>query len=129
MNMRTLTLLILSLVAAVSLLIMPLTAEAAFDPFHAACNNTTDGAVCSTKTNGDPLTGTNGLIVKVTRVIALFASVSAVIIIIVGGLMYVLSGGDSSKVSRAKDTIIYAAVGLVVIALSQSIIVFIIDRL
>jgi hypothetical protein len=98
--------------------------------FKGACSGTSQGAICSANQNTtDPLTGPNGVMGKVTRAVSLFAGVVAVIIVITGGFMYVLSNGDSGKVATAKNTIIYAAVGLVVIAVGQSIIIFVIDRL
>ena len=38
----------------------------------------------------------------------------AVIVIIIGGIMYTVSGGDSGKLNGAKNTILYAVVGLIV---------------
>lgn len=96
--------------------------------FNSACNGNTSAAVCGQQTTSDPLTGPNGVVPKVTRVVAMFAGAVAVIIMITGGFMYVLSGGDSGKVSRAKDTIIYAAVGLAVIALGQAVVIFVLDK-
>lgn len=46
------------------------------------------------------------------------AGVICVLLIIIGGLSYSLSMGDSSKIKKAKDTILYAIVGLVIISLS-----------
>jgi hypothetical protein len=122
---------VVGMVMAIGLLALPLASVSAsgYDPFAAACGKSSEGAICSTKTSGDPLVGQNGLIPKVTRIVADFAAIIAVIIIIIGGFMYVLSGGDSGKVSLAKDTILYAAVGLVVIVLGQAIIVFVLRKL
>lgn len=121
---------VFSLVAVFGLLVMPVTTASAFNPFGKSCQaGGAQSAVCTNSSTGDPLTGPNGLIGKITRLVALFAGVSAVIIMIIAGLMYVTSAGDSGKVSRAKDTMIYAAVGLVVIVLGQAIIIFVIDRL
>lgn len=50
----------------------------------------------------------------------------AVIMIVVGGLRYVLSGGDSSSTKGAKDTILYAVVGLVVAIFAYAIVNFVI---
>jgi|SRR5581483_1995153 len=99
--------------------------------FKGACSgtNASQAAVCSNEVTNDPLTGPNGVLGKVTKDVALFAGATAVIIMMVGGFMYILSNGDSGKVSTAKDTILYAAVGLVVIALAQTLIVFVIDRI
>lgn len=49
----------------------------------------------------------------------------AIIVIIVAGLMYTISSGDSGKVAAAKNTIIYAVVGLVVAMLAVVIISFV----
>jgi hypothetical protein len=49
----------------------------------------------------------------------------AVIMIIVGGLRYTISHGDSSQIKAAKDTILYAVVGLVVAILAYAIVNFV----
>lgn len=46
----------------------------------------------------------------------------AVIMIIVGGIKYATSAGDSNKVTSAKNTIIYAALGLVVAIFAWAIV-------
>jgi len=46
------------------------------------------------------------------------AGVIAVIVIIVAGFMYVTSGGDAAKVVKAKNAILYAVIGLVIIILA-----------
>ena len=53
----------------------------------------------------------------------------AVIVIIIGGVNYMTSSGDSSKVKKAKDTILYASIGLVICALAAAIVNFVIDKL
>lgn len=52
----------------------------------------------------------------------------AVVMIIVGGVKYITSQGESSNVTAAKNTILYAVVGLVVVALSQVIVRFVLSR-
>lgn len=51
-----------------------------------------------------------------------------VIVIIVAGLRFITSGGDSSKVAGAKTTLIYALVGLIVVLLSQALVRFVLNR-
>lgn len=100
----------------------------AVDVFDDVCNgNTSESAAC--ENNQDDITGSDGIFARITRLIALIGGIIAVIMIIIGGFFYVTSGGDSGKIKTARDTIIYATVGLVVIALAQSIIVFIINRI
>lgn len=67
----------------------------------------------------------------ITDVINLFSivvGVTAVIMIIIGGFRYITSGGDSGNVSGAKNTILYALIGLVIVALAQTIVRFVIRR-
>jgi hypothetical protein len=47
--------------------------------------------------------------------------------LIYGGLRYVLSGGDSKKVTDAKNTIMYAIIGLIISILSYAIVNFVIN--
>jgi hypothetical protein len=61
----------------------------------------------------------------IINVLSLVVGVVSVIMIIIGGLKYITSGGDSSSVSSAKNTILYAIVGLIVVALSQFIVQFV----
>lgn len=57
------------------------------------------------------------------------AAIVAVILIIIGGVNYAMSQGDPSKTKKAKDTIIYSMIGLVVVALAFAIVRFIVDKL
>jgi uncharacterized membrane protein len=61
---------------------------------------------------------------SVINLLSVVVGVAAVIMIIIGGLQYVMSGGDSGKVGNSKNTILYAVVGLIVVALAQIIVKF-----
>ncbi len=52
----------------------------------------------------------------------------AVIMMVVSGFKYVSSGGDAGKITSAKTTLIYAIVGLVIVALAQSIVQFVLTK-
>jgi hypothetical protein len=43
--------------------------------------------------------------------------------------LYITSNGDAGKVTTAKNTVVYAMVGLVVIIVSQTVIAYIITKL
>lgn len=66
---------------------------------------------------------------NVINIFSIVVGIVAVIMIIVGGFKYVTSGGDSSNITSAKQTIVYAIVGLVVAALSQSIVRFVLNKI
>lgn len=48
----------------------------------------------------------------------------AVVIIIIGGVTYMTSNGDSAKVKRGRDTILYGIIGLIICALAYAIVNF-----
>ncbi len=66
---------------------------------------------------------------NILKIFSVIVGIVAVIMIIVGGFRYVTAGGDSNSVSSAKNTIIYALIGLGVAALSQSIVWFVLDNI
>jgi hypothetical protein len=78
---------------------------------------TSAGGSCSD--NGSGLTH---VIRTVIRIISLVAGIAAVIMIMIGGLRYTTSGGDSSKVAGAKSAIMYAIIGLIVVIFAQIIV-------
>ncbi|HET7640350.1 MAG TPA: hypothetical protein VFK47_16620, partial [Ktedonobacteraceae bacterium] len=67
--------------------------------------------------------------VKASNIIATLAGIAAVIMVIISGFMYVTSGGDPSKVNNARATLLYSIVGVVVIVMARTIIVFVINKL
>ncbi len=52
----------------------------------------------------------------------------SVFMLIFGGLKYITSGGESSGITGAKNTILYAIIGLVVVGLAQIIVQFVLNR-
>lgn len=70
----------------------------------------------------------NGMIKTVINIISVLVGIVSVIMIIWGGFKYVTSGGDSGNVTSAKNTIIYAVIGLVVVALAQFIVQFVLTK-
>jgi hypothetical protein len=106
----------------------------AFDPFSSACTaNTGDSAVCVDKGNGqngnNPIYGSGGLIYKITEVVAFIAGVAAIIVILVGSIKYVTSGGDANAASSAKNTILGAFIGLIIIIVAASLITFVVSKI
>ena len=98
------------------------------DPLEAACKTAPNSPNCP-KTTENPLTGPNGVLMKVTRIIAVIAGVVAIIIIVLSGIRYMTSNGDPKKAGDAKNAVIGALIGLVIIALSSLIIMFVIQRI
>lgn len=57
----------------------------------------------------------------IINLLSLVVGILATIMIIVAGLRYITSGGDPEKVKSAKNTLMYVVVGLVIVALAQTI--------
>lgn len=70
-------------------------------------------------------TSVQQLIPKVISVLLYAVGAISVIMVIVGGLMYALSAGDPSNTKKAKDTILYAVIGLVVSLAAGAIIAYV----
>ena len=68
------------------------------------------------------------IIKTVINVLSLIVGAVCIIMIVFGGFKYMTSGGESSGVSGAKNTILYAVVGLVVVLLAQAIVRFVFSR-
>ena len=76
---------------------------------------------------GDPKGSVNDLIATIINIFSVVVGVVAVIMIIIGGFRYITSGGDSGNVTGAKNTILYAVIGLVIVAFAQFIVRFVLQ--
>jgi hypothetical protein len=65
---------------------------------------------------------------SVIQILSVIAGIAAVIMLIIGGLRYITAGGDASGTASAKSTIIYALVGLVVVAFAQIIVRYVLGK-
>ncbi len=77
---------------------------------------------------GSAGTRVNEIIHLVINIFSLVVGVVSVIMIIIGGLKYITSGGDSGNITGAKNTILYAIIGLVVVALAQVVVRFVLEK-
>lgn len=69
-------------------------------------------------------------IMKTVINILIWASgIISVLVIIVGGIQYALAAGDASKITKAKDTVLYAIIGLVVSLLAFGIVTYVVGKL
>lgn len=76
----------------------------------------------------DTNTDFQNLLKNIVNIISVIVGVISVIMIIFGGFRYITSGGDSGKVGNAKNTILYALIGLVIVALAQFIVYFVLNQ-
>ncbi len=131
---RKINKIITSLFLTMSLLLAPVSASAlSFTPSYfassgskAACatlKGLNSGETCGSSSS----TTVNNLISTIINILTYIVGIVTVVMIIISGLRFVTSGGDSQKVAAAKTALIYALIGLIVVALAQAIIHFVIN--
>lgn len=92
----------------------------------AACQGaggTVNGTTCTTA--GPSL---DDIVANVVNILSILVGIAAVIMIIVGGFRYVTSGGDSGNMNTAKQTIMYAIIGLVIVVFAQFMVQYVIQE-
>ncbi|MCA9342848.1 hypothetical protein KC950_02435 [Candidatus Saccharibacteria bacterium] len=101
------------------------------DPLVDACVGQAfeESSTCKGRTVENPILGPNGIITKVAQILVIFVGVASVIMIMVGGFKYMVSAGEAGATKSAKDTILYAVIGLVVAVMAQAIVSFVLRRL
>ena len=72
--------------------------------------------------------GPGDLVATIVNVLLFIIGAISVVMIIIGGIMYATSVGDSGQVTKAKNTIMYAVIGLVVAFLAYAIVNFVVLR-
>ncbi len=117
---------LVSLGAAPAVVIAAVDCSAPTTPADAIqCGANTAAGVPS---DASPSKSLDTTITNAINLLSLAVGVVAVIMVIIGGLRYTTSGGNQEKVKGAKNTIIYAAIGLIVVALAQIIVRFVINQ-
>ncbi len=86
-----------------------------------------ESGINSAKGTGTPdnVTEDDGLIKKVVNLLLWAIGIISVIMIIIGGIRYAISNGDSNQVTAAKNTIMYAVIGLVIAIFAYAIVNFV----
>lgn len=123
-------------IGAVMFLVSSPDAYAASNPIIPVCNdgntsgtNASTTAVCedvnSQSSSDNPVIG---IIRAAVEVISYIAGAAVIILILVSSIRFLTSSGDSGKVSQAKNGLIYALVGIIIVAFSQAIISFVLDK-
>ena len=88
------------------------------------------GADCA-QGNGQPsqLVGNGGIFNRITSILLFIVGAVAVIMLIFGGIRYIVSGGDQNNVTAAKNTILYAIIGIIVALLAYAAVKFVTSSL
>lgn len=95
----------------------PVASVGALDPFADICSDNTANTVCQNQDED-----AEDLIKQLVNVLLYIVGTLAVVMIIVSGVFYVISSGDAGRVAKAKNTLMYSIVGLVVAFLAFAIV-------
>lgn len=103
----------------------------ALDSFDEVCKQADQAnlpTVCKDKGNTtNPVSGNDGVIVKAVSLIRVIGGAGAVIMIIFSALTLITSNGDSSKLKKARDNILFASIGLIIMMIAPELIKFIVN--
>jgi uncharacterized membrane protein len=77
--------------------------------------------------NGDSSTQVGKLAQTIVNIFSVIVGAASIIMIIYAGFRYITSGGSSERIGNAKTTLIYAIIGLIVVALAQLLVHFVLS--
>lgn len=126
----TLTLMAFCLPVMMAVVVLPTSAHALFESsVDQACQgaNLSDSASGCTAENG--ATRIEEVIGIIVNILTVIVGIAAVFMIIINGFRFITSNGDSGSIANARNGVIYAIVGLVVVALAQVIVRFVSSKL
>lgn len=90
------------------------------------CSDASDEVKAASGCGGSTTNLTDAVMFIINGILSILAVV-AVIVIVIGGVQYMTSTGDPGKTKKAKDTILYACIGLIIVALAAVIVNFVIS--
>ena len=74
------------------------------------------------------VTANDATLTNIVSAVFVFTGAWATLFIVIGAVRYAASAGDQGLINKAKDTILYAVIGLVVSVLAFTIVQFVIGR-
>lgn len=128
MSMKSIKTAIFGLALLFASLAVPLTASAApIDVLKGSCDRSSNSDLC--KARGTKLFGPGSIWTNVINTMIFVIGAISVVMIVIGGFRYTVSGGDSGQLNSAKNTILYSIVGLVVALAAYAIVNFVLTRI
>ena len=104
-------------------------AASATEDISSVCASNPSSSLCTGydkgKASDNPIVDTLTIVINI---LSFIAGALAVFLVMYGGFKYIVSAGDAGKVTSAKNTILYALVGIVVVVISRQLILFILSK-
>lgn len=122
--MKTIKQHLLTLAATLGLVTLAALSPLAQVPASAQISDGLEAASTS-ETRARSISSSGGVVQRAVNLLLWIVGIVSVIFIIWGGFRYITSAGDSSKVTAAKNTVLYAVVGLVIAIFSYAIAQFV----
>lgn len=118
----------LAIVVAGVVLLLPMAPMAHAAEVFGVCSQpeAAGAAVCTEK---DSPRDIQSLLTVAMNVLSIVAGFAGVLMLIWGGMKYIVANGDGQNTARAKDTILFAVIGLAIAIVAQAVSFFIINRL
>jgi len=109
------------------------TAQPAGDPADATASTSVDEACAAIEALGGTCDETaqssvTSVVKTVLNVMSFIVGIIAVIMLVVAGIRFMTSGGDPQATSGARNTILYAVIGIVIVIMAQVIIAFVLNK-
>lgn len=120
--MKKIKLMLVGWMAVFGMVLVPVASVGAVNPFQ-PCDGNSDSAVCASTSDDLPT-----FIKTIVNTLLIILGAVSVIIIVSSGIRYATSHGDPGNVKNAKDTLMYAVVGLVVAISAYAIVNFVANQ-
>ena len=127
---KTLFSLLIAGVIAIGVMLLPGPAMAQTDLFNDVCNGRGAASpVCNeTRQSGNPFFGPQGVLTEAISLLSIIVGIAAVIMIILSGLKFITSGSNPQDVTKAREMLLYAVVGIIIAVTAQLIVRVFISR-
>jgi hypothetical protein len=122
----------LAIVLGLTVSLGPVANAAQVDVFKEVCRKNPTATACQEKRaakNSNPIYGQDGILTKVINILSIIVGIAAVLGIMAAGLRFITSGSNPQQVTVAREMVLYAVVGLIVAALAQLLIRFVLSKL
>lgn len=131
--MKKISRLLFVALAGLSLSLVAAAPVAAVDVVAPNCEGeAVNSAVCrdnQSTASENPIFGPSGILTRVINILSILVGIAAVIAIMISGLRMTLSQGEPNTLATARRSLLYAVLGIVVAALAQAIVIFVLRKI
>jgi hypothetical protein len=116
-------------VSPVSPVVNNMAASSSANQACTAINDAFGGSNCDSSNPDKAKSDLGQIISKIIDILSWVVGAISVLMLVIGGFRYIVSGGDSNSTAGAKNTILYALIGLAIVIFAQAIVIFVISNI